>query len=356
MFNKKILVIKQTEDGYSSGSKPACGICRLEKDNAVLTIYLSLIGFSALNFGKYWLYIVGDDKSISKKELGKLPNSCVFSMQSNLNLSKGVSAGLWNIKDDLPLLVAYQKSEDAHLSAKDYSTAVINSVIADKKIREREKEFEIISSPPPAPPLISAPMFAPEQQNADKDFAEKVSAFGIYNDEAVATENYFDLSEEIKQKLISVQEMSNEHLRSEKREDACLIPQKDEESAENPDFIQNEARAEIGKNTPYYLSVKDELDGIFAKFPAETTLEKAFEDSRFAKVYYSDDKFYVVGLIKEEGKEKYICYGVPSAYRETPPKELAGYCSFVPLSIFDLKGDGYFMMFQDAATGKCVHK
>lgn len=343
MFNKKILVIKQVADGYSTGNKPACGICRLEKENGVLTVYLSLIGFSALNFGKYYLYIVGDDKSVTKKELGKIPNSCVFSLQSNLNLSKGVSAGLWNVTDDLPLLIAYQKSEDARLFAKDYSTAVINSIIADKKLREREKEFEIVPSPPPEPTGATEPIISPEPQNADADFTEKFSASNVYNDEAVATENYFDLSEEIKQKLINVQELSSEYL-------------KNEESTEDSDFIKDETVAEMGEETPYYLTVKDELDGIFAKFPAETTLEKAFDGSRFAKVYYSDDKFYVVGLIKEDGKEKYICYGVPSEYRETPPKELAGYCSFVPLSIFDLKGDGYFMMFQDAITGKCIHK
>ena len=330
MFSKKILVLKQTAEGYSSGDKPACGICRLEKENAVLTVYLSLIGFAALNSGAYRLYIVGDDKTILQKDLGKIPSSLTFSVQSELNLNKGASAGIWAVKGDLPLLVAYQKSEDARLLHKDYATTVINSVIAERKLREREKEFEI---PQPT-----------------------VTPTSVYNDEAVATENYYDLGEEIKQKLMSIEEMSNEHLRPETNDGYNTIAQENGESAENVDSPENETDDNDGEISPYYLTVKDEIDGLFKKFPEETELEKAFWDAKFVKVYYAEDKFYVVGVVKEKGKEKYICYGVPSPYRANPPKELAGYCSFVPLSIFDLKGDGYFMMFQDAMTGKCVHK
>jgi hypothetical protein len=64
----------------------------------------------------------------------------------------------------------------------------------------------------------------------------------------------------------------------------------------------------------------------------------------------------VVGLVLESGKEKYICYGVPCTYSKNPPKELKGFCSFIPLSIFDLTGKGYWMMFQDAITGEHVQK
>ena len=341
MFSKKIIVLKQTADGYSTGNKPACGICRLEKENAILTVYLSLIGFTALSHGEYRLYIVSDDKTVTDRVLGKIPNSLTFSEQTELRLDKGVSVGIWTVKDDLPLLIAYQKSDDAHLSAKDYATAVINSVIADKKLKEREKEFAIIPTPPQTLPTPQTP--EPKLQPTENESSERVSATNVYNDEAVATANYYDLSDEIQQKLINIKKLSNEFVQDEENVNAYL----NEQDAEN---------GESRESTPYYLSVKSELDGLFDKYPTETTLENNFEGSRFVKVYYSEDKFYVVGLIKENGKEKYICYGVPSKYRETPPKELAEYCSFVPLSIFDLKGDGYFMMFQDAVTGKCVRK
>lgn len=330
MFSKKIIVLKQTAEDYSVGNKPASGICRLEKENAVLTVYLSMIGFASLSAGEYRLYIVGDDKTVLSKELGKIPASITFSLQNDLNLNKGISAGIWTVKDDLPLLVAYQKSEDACLSAKDYGSEVVNAIIADRKLREREKEFEI-----PQPTITPT---------------------SLYNDEAVATENYYDLNEEIQRKLINIEEFSNEHLRPETNDGDNDIAQENGESQKDFNSIENETDDNSGENSPYYLTVKEEIDGLFAKYPEERELEKAFWDAKFVKVYYSEDKFYVVGVVKENGKEKYICYGVPSPYRASPPKELAGYCSFVPLSIFDLKGDGYFMMFQDAVTGKCVHK
>ena len=89
-------------------------------------------------------------------------------------------------------------------------------------------------------------------------------------------------------------------------------------------------------------------------FPEEPALSKIIPESRWAKINYSSDKFYVVGVINENEKEKYICYGVPAKYSAKPPKELKGFCSFVPLSYFDMKGDGYWMMFQSAITGECV--
>lgn len=340
MFSKKIIVIKQMTEGYSANAKPVCGICRLEKENGVLTALLSFIGFSALVSGTYRVYVVGDDKTVIEKDVGKIPTSLALHSESALSLDHGVSVGVWAIKDDIPLLIAYQKSDDAKMTLKEYGAIVINEIIAERKVREREKEFVLEKKPPntPAPPPA---------------LDEK---FTLYNDEAVATENYFEQDDEIRKKLENIKELTYEHIRTENDVDDSFRPQAAEKGEEDVDFSQNETSAGRGEIIPYYATVKSELDGIFDKFPAETALEHAFGGSRFAKVYYADDKYYVVGVIKENDKEKYICYGVPSAYRETPPKELAGYCSFVPLSIFDLKGDGYFMMFQDAYSGRCVHK
>jgi len=104
----------------------------------------------------------------------------------------------------------------------------------------------------------------------------------------------------------------------------------------------------------FYNTVKAELNNLFEKFQAEEDLQKIFNQSRWARINYSNEKYYVVGVIKENDVEKYICYGVPAKYSLTPPKELKGYCTFIPLSIFDLSGDGFWMMFQNAITGECI--
>ena len=340
MFGKKILVMKQIAEGFSYGDNKACGICRLEKEDEILTVCLSLIGFSALAFGEYRLYVIGDDKTVVKQILGKIPASNMQTFQSDLNLNKGVSAGIWTVKDDIPLLVAYRKSEDATLPVKDYGTTVINDIIAERKIREREKEFA----------------FEPKPETKDMADDELPPPLKIYNDEAVATENYYDVEDEIQQKLSSIKDMSDEYVRVKECGGDSFCPQEEKESEKDLNFNQNETTDFGSENATYYDTVKAELDGIFDKYPEETDIEKIIGGSRFAKVYYAEDKYYVVGLIKENDKPKYICYGVPSPYSPTPPKELAGYCSFIPLSIFNLKGDGYFMMFQDAISGKCVKK
>ena len=347
MFAKKILVIKQTTEGYSSGNKPACGICRLEKENDLLTVFLSLVGFTALNKGEYRLFIVGDDKTVVKKDLGKTPASAAIPIISGLSLEKGLSAGLWTVENDIPLIVAYGKSEDAALTFKDYGAVVVNEIIAERKLREREKEFTLPDTEK-----------TDESTDTATDFEGQAAPqlFRLYDDEAVATENYYDENKELAQKLSAIKELSYEYIRRKNDDGDGVRTQKERESEKDLNLSQNEADDKGSKAVPYYLTVKDELDGIFDKYPEEQELEKAISGSRFAKIYYADDKYYVVGVIKENQKEKYICYGVPSKYRSSPPKELAGYCCFVPLSIFDLKGDGYFMMFQDAYTGKCVHK
>ncbi|MBQ9485856.1 MAG: hypothetical protein IJU83_03360 [Clostridia bacterium] len=347
-FVKKIIVLKQATEGFSSSRNPACGICRLERENDFITAYLSLVGFSAITSGSFFLFIADGKKKIIEKDLGKIPTSAAFPVNPDLFLESGVSVGIWAVKDDIPLLVAFGKTDDFPFSVKDYGALIAAEMIAKRKLREREKEFAAkTEKSEPAPDAAS------ERTSVALTAFPPVSE---YDDEAVATENYYEKDEELKQKLYRVKEMCNEYVR--RQDDDCFDtrPQKERESGKNSYFMQNETDDKTSQNAPYYLSVKQELDGIFVKYPQETALQKTFSDSRWAKIYYSEEKFYVVGLIKENGKEKYICYGVPSPYSPTPPKELAGYCCFVPLSVFDLKGDGYFMMFQDAATGRCVRK
>lgn len=391
MYKKIVLVLRQVAEGYSVGSKPACAILRVESENENSDVILSPMGFKSFFNGSYRLYINFDDGKIIEKDLGAVPSSLTFSFLSRIG--ENFSAGIWFIKDDIPLLIAYQKSDGAKLTRKDYSTAVIEDFIAERKSREKIEKSEFsekkeenensantedadISKELPAPAPTSFLLNA-EKNNIDnlenaKEKTETESGengaeffqsdsdikeqFTAYNDEAVATENYYNADEEINQKLTAIKEYYEEHFGSENVIGDSDGEKKESESGEDLNAFQNEESDKERKGTTYYQTVKKELEAIFNRYPEEKTLKKAFAGSKWAKVFYTEEKYYVVGVVKEKGKEKYICYGVPSSYSETPPKELAGYCSFVPLSVFDLKGDGYFMMFQDAITGKSVVK
>ena len=221
---------------------------------------------------------------------------------------------------------------------------------ATKKMEEIEPTIK-----PPYPP---APNPDPTATPPEEFPSPKAESQNAYDDEAVATENYYELDDEITQKLNAVKEMTYEKVRIEDGNPYIASTQEKTQVGNYFDFAQNETDfIESGKSEneqPFFLTVRDELDELFKKFPKEDSLEKTFLNSRWAKVYYSKDKYYVVGLVKEYDKEKYICYGVPAVYSKNPPKELDGYCTFIPLSVFNLNGDGFWMMFQDAVTGKCI--
>ena len=68
---------------------------------------------------------------------------------------------------------------------------------------------------------------------------------------------------------------------------------------------------------------------------------------------YGDGKYYVFGVIYSGGKPQYICYGVPSTDSRRPPESLSGLASFIPCSPDNFER-GYWVMYQDAATGASV--
>ena len=129
------------------------------------------------------------------------------------------------------------------------------------------------------------------------------------------------------------------------------------ETAENK---QNnlETSMNFTKNVEYdgndfYLAVKPQLDEMFICFPAETELENAVPNSKWVRVENSDG-FYVVGIIYDLDVPTYISYGVPYEKRGAPPEEIKDVCDWLPLSLDDVDGKGYYLIYQSAATGKTV--
>lgn len=78
--------------------------------------------------------------------------------------------------------------------------------------------------------------------------------------------------------------------------------------------------------------------------------------SKWVKVEYTegeDQGHYIVGIIyDEEGAPMHICYGVPGQFALAPPDNLAKYCQWLPASIKEPKGNGYWVLYQSAKTGQ----
>ncbi|MDY2880383.1 MAG: hypothetical protein SOT34_05550 [Candidatus Borkfalkiaceae bacterium] len=197
---------------------------------------------------------------------------------------------------------------------------------------------------------------------------------GGYDDEAVAAENYFafpgadrageevgaeDLSSESDGEVAAAEiaEADREAEYDGEREMAGDLSENDdrEEEKEGEIFADGDLdgveTSSFGSG--YYERIRGELEKTFSSFPEETELTGMIPGSRWVRIPYDEDEHYVVGILYEKGAPRYLCYGVPGRYGKQP-EELRQFCTFIPSSPFSLKGDGYWVLYQDADTGKCL--
>ena len=115
-------------------------------------------------------------------------------------------------------------------------------------------------------------------------------------------------------------------------------------------FSENEETQDL-----FYLEMKPQLDEIFAHNPSEEYLQDLLPNSKWVKVKIDEEgNYYVLGLINEDDKLKYICYGVPGVYQKNAPRELSGYPVWFPLDENKPQGFGYWLSYQDADSGESV--
>lgn len=360
-FEKKILILSQITNELETSNKRASGILRIENENGVSTLFLSTVNFGFESNGEYFLFLIVEDKTLSFS-LGERPSSYTFFLDAFLSFDKEISAGIVLSKDCFPQVVAFAgKREEKSIAF--FKKKVYDKFLTEMKKNKEEKEDftpHFPNSPDfplPKPfPSTGSPKF-PDIDPLNPNNVKKQD----YDDEVVATENYFEM-DDLSEKLKIIENLSKNV--STQNGVSDFFSQEETQKNENqPDFNTNEGCQKTGRKTkkfgpenPYYLTKKTELDQIFEKFPKEEDLSRINSLDKWAKITYAKDKFYVVGLIFLEGKEKYICYGIPGSYSKTPPKELKGFCTFIPISVFDLNGKGYWMTFQDAVTGEHVEK
>lgn len=142
------------------------------------------------------------------------------------------------------------------------------------------------------------------------------------------------------------------------RASAGTAPLSDKQAASHEPEKENAASASANQDNRryanYYLNIKPDLDELFARSEPLQVLNRNLPDSKWIKVAAEGEggQFYAVGLIGDN--PDYIGYGVPGRYSVNPPKELEEYCQWLPLDSSNPKGEGFWMMYQDAETGATV--
>lgn len=333
-YCKKMCVLKQLSSGFASDGKKVSGLLTAEKYGSRLTACFSLINFAPLTEGRYVAALSDTRGTLEFFELTAAGGT--VKRESALNLEDGFCC-----------LVCHISLRAAPAAFGKYGEEVYDVKKLCAALEQKERGADAAEEEPAAG-------------------AAKEADPPPYDDEIVATENYYEFPDaDIKN--LTVTENENEQCEYAAPDAAARTDREKEERAEETacgaDAGENEDAVRLFKienqggeepETHYYDSVKDELSELFEKYPAEENLQRAVENSKWVKIEFAPQKYYTVGLMYEKGKPRYICYGVPAESKNEPPNALKGFCSYLPLSLFDLRGKGYWMMYQDADTGRCV--
>ena len=353
-YAKKFLILKELAPGFSVNGRPLSGIARAEQSDSVTEINLSLINFAAVTEGGYRAVILFPDGKMYAEDLGPSPFS--FSKRYDADIRRGgfVCMIAYMGENTVPVACGAGELEYRPERLTEFLNESYTQAAPRKTPPAAEETKQNIAENAEVNAAQSAP---PEEENAE-DVSVIPEAPPVYDDLAVATENYY-LSEDADVDALKIKEEGKDEQSVYQFDDDTHSQSQNEDGGKKEETAgrENDLHAAFGKSFQgdYYLTVKDELDKIFAEYPEEDCLKATIPNSRWVKIDYKSN-YYLVGLTEEKGRPKYICYGVPAKYSPYPPKELAGYCTFIPLSIFEMKGDGFWMLFQDAKTGECVIK
>lgn len=321
-YTKNIAVIKGLKEGFSADGGKLSGLVRAEKYGANLRIEVSLINFAPLTEGRY-VAALSDGKS------SVLIENCFFEGASEVDTSSGFAACIFFVKGDV-FPVASAICGSFHAAA-----------LGLKEFVERAEKV-------------------PKQdglQNAGK-----------YEDEAIAEENYYEYAETIKDCGAVCEDKEKEKDGRAASKDAQTVgafekeqngidrtaaAQEEESAANNEENVG--VRQDMLARGNFYDKMKDEIEGLLSSYPVEEPLCRTVENSRWVRISYADDAFYVFGVIYSGNTPRYICYGVPAKSCDRPPESMAGMAGFIPASTEKDCNAGYWVMYQDAATGASLH-
>ncbi|MCI9407902.1 MAG: hypothetical protein HFK06_06070 [Clostridia bacterium] len=288
-YTKNIAVIRGLKSGFSADGGSLSGLVKAEKYGASLKVEVSLINFAPLTEGRY-VAAISDGKKVC------ILDGLSFDGVSEVDTSAGFAA-----------LICF-----------------VNGTVS-----------------PVASAICGAFQSAAMGIREEIEKLERVKNDG-YNDEALAQENYYEYEQTDKDRG-AVRE------NTEKEKDGESVRKNEKDNV----VREKEPTAGGLAGGDFFGRMKDEIEKVLSSYPSERALEETVEDSRWVRINYGGDKFYVFGVIYGGGKPRYICYGVPSTDSRRPPESLSNLASYIPSSPENAEG-GYWVMYQDAATGASV--
>lgn len=331
-YVKKIAVVKQVKSGFSADGGSLSGLVKAETYAGFLKVEVSLINFAPLTEGRYVLGITDGLNFVTFEGLA-------YEGEEEINISSGFA-----------FLVCF-----CHNGVAPVASAACGQMAC-------------------ALPDLKEEMTKRENVRPKKDGKSGAA----YDDEAIAEVNYYESSYEGGAAVRAAEKEEKDGRAGGKDETAARTVEGEEkqrgvrEAATSRDGGAQDGNAQDkakkgakdangreakGKGGlaggDFYSRMEGDIKRIFATYPRETALENAVEGSRFVRINYGDDKYYVFGVMTVEKKPRYICYGVPAQSAENPPPSLKGCASYIPVD-GSSGAQGYWMTYQDAATGVSI--
>lgn len=187
-------------------------------------------------------------------------------------------------------------------------------------------------------------VFLLDEENVQTlDVEKTLNQSGINYDEELEA----DINCAISAELGGADKCANCKYREAFFKDAKTVSSKSLEEVEKHEKVEEEN---------FYDEIKEQIESLFNKYPEETFLNEVIPNSKWIKVDYEDNgEFYVIGLIYENDKIKYISYGVPGEFKVKPPKELTENSQWLPLDPAKPEDLGFWLTYQDAQNGESVN-
>ena len=333
-YVKKMCILRQVKQGFSGDGKALSGLIKVEQYGKNLAVEISVINFAPLISGEYYC-LLSDGKG--KTEMLALRGKSIFNILTDMDVSNGFCGVLCHVKNDV-VPIAYGINGNRSYDWR----AILNATLPPVFPKKEKTDDEIAKT------AIFTPSEEYPEDKTDKKNAHLAQPDQEYDDETVATENYYEeFANEYQQ---SKQIIENAHTQN-------TTEKPNEKTGQNTAENGNDSRVLHPFKTDsdgYYYSVKSEIDGLFSRYPRDKTLEGAFSCSEWVRIKGTeDDPQYLVGILYFEGKAKYISYALAAKNKDNPPDEIKDVCSFVPCSPFH-QNKGFFLILQSAATGECV--
>ncbi len=102
----------------------------------------------------------------------------------------------------------------------------------------------------------------------------------------------------------------------------------------------------------FYDEIRPKMQKLFASAQRMTVLENKMPDTKWVKVPYEKNGYYVVGIIGS--RPDYVAYGLPGKNAALPPEELGEGARWWAFDPEEEDGDGVWLLYQDARTGDSV--